>query len=83
MVVELLTSLLMCCVSRVSVLFDDSPFCMAQKSHFLKTLVYQLFSVVPFGVAKKMRRTQKVVKFLKVVLSIGRQGKSALFSLTT
>ena len=35
-------------------LFDDSLFCVAQKSHFQKMLVNQLFSVVPFGVAKKI-----------------------------
>ena len=53
------------------------------KSHIAKkTLVNQLFSVVPFGVAKKIRRTPKLVKFSKVVLSVGRQWKSALFSLT-
>ena len=63
-------------------LFDDSPFCIAQKSRFLKMLMYQLFSVVPFGVAKKIRRTSKLMKFLKVVLCSGRQGKSAFFSLT-
>jgi hypothetical protein len=41
----------------LEVLFDDSQFCVAQKSHFQQTLVNQLFSVVPFGVAKKIRRT--------------------------
>lgn len=63
-------------------LLDDSPYCMARKLCFLKMLVYQLFSVVPFGVAKKIRRTQKLIKFLKVALSTGRQRKSTLFSLT-
>ena len=63
-------------------LFDDSPFCVAQKSHFQQTLVYQRFSVVPLAAAVKKGRTRKLVKFLKVVLCSGRQGKSAFFSLT-
>jgi hypothetical protein len=44
-------------LSLDAVLFDDSPSCVTKKSRFLKMLMYQLFSVVPFGVAKKIRRT--------------------------
>ena len=64
-------------------LFNDSPSCVTKKSRFLKMLMHKLFSVVPFGVAKKIRRTRKLMKFSKVVLSTGSQGKSAFFSLTS
>ena len=52
---------------------------MAQKSHFQKMLVYQLFSVVPFGVVKKIRRTWKSVKIQKVVLASDRHEKIGVF----